>query len=104
MALLPTQRPTPQGIAPAFSAAGAHEFVPGSNTDLYVKNASGAAINVTIPTPATIDGVDVADIVVSVPAGGERLIRVPPSVAVKPNGRADVNFSAAASVTVAVLE
>jgi hypothetical protein len=104
MALLATQRPSPAGTAVAYSAAGAHEFVPSQHVALYVKNASAGAVTVTVPTPAKVEDVDVAEIVVSVPAGAERLIPAPPRLVAKVNGRADVNFSATASVTVAVIE
>jgi hypothetical protein len=40
-------------------------------TFLYVINGSGAPIDVTINTPGTVDGVSIADLVVSVAATGD---------------------------------
>jgi hypothetical protein len=105
MALLATQRPTPAGLAVAFvaAAAGGDEFVPDRHQAVHVKNASAGSVNVTIPTPPEVDGVAIADIVVSIAAGAERLIRIPPDLVRGANGRAAMTYSAAAGVTVAVI-
>ena len=95
MALRATQRARPAGLATAYTAAAAGDtFVPGVHTAVLVKNASGAAVTVTIPTPFKAHGVDVADISVNVPNGGERLISAP----------ATINFTTIGSVSIAVLE
>lgn len=104
MALLATQRPTLAGLAFAGVVADVHEFIPTNHSAVYVSNGSAAAITATIPTPAKVDGAEVADIIVSVPAGATRYIAAPPRICMKSNGRADLTFSATASVTCAVLE
>lgn len=70
---------------------------------LLVKNASAASVNVTLPTTTTLEGLTVGNRVVAVPAGADRYIR-PSSTAVQPTGAVNVDYSAVASVTVAVLE
>lgn len=70
---------------------------------LFVKNASGAAVTVTIPTTQTLEGLTVGNRTVAVPAGAERFIR-PSAASVQPSGAVHVDYSAVASVTVAVLE
>lgn len=64
------------GIAPTYEAANVdgHSVTNRGNQFVHVKNASAAAINVTFVTPVTVSGRAVADDVVSVPAGGERMI------------------------------
>lgn len=107
MARRATQRATPGGLAIAYTAAAAGDtFVPGPHTAVLVKNTSAAAVNVTIPTPAKVHDVDVAEIVVSVPAtNGERLIAAPAGLVTNPaTGEANVNYSATAGVSIAVLE
>jgi hypothetical protein len=70
---------------------------------LFVNNASAGAINVTIPTTATLEGLTVGSRVVAVPAGAARYIR-PSSTAAQSGGVVHVDYSAVTSVTVAVLE
>lgn len=99
---LAPQRINQTGIDPVYTAANVdgHSV---SNGDgrviLHVKNGDAAAHTVTVVTPRKVDGMDVADLTVSVPAGGERLMGPFPPVTF---GRVvDVNFSAVTSVTVA---
>lgn len=70
---------------------------------LFVKNASVASVNVTLPTTSTLEGLTVGNRVVAVPAGAERFIR-PSSTSVQSTGLVHVDYSAVTSVTVAVLE
>lgn len=72
--------------------------------DLTVKNGSAASINVTIPTPGTVDGLAIADRVVAVPAGAEVRIRTDSRSYQQPDGSAHINYSAVTSVTVAVTQ
>ena len=105
MVLRATQRATPAGLATAYTAAAAGDtFTPGAHTAVLVKNASAGAVAVTIPTPAKVHGVDVTEIVVSVPAGGERLIAAPAGLVAGANGQAAINYSATAGVSIAVVE
>ncbi len=105
MARLPTQRATPGGLAVAFVAATAagDEFTPDRNQGLYAKNSSAASVDITVPTVAQVDGVEIADLVIPVPAGGERLVRLPPTLVRAADGFGDIGYSAAAGVTVAII-
>ena len=105
MVLRATQRARPAGLATAYTAAAAGDtFIPGAHTAVLVKNGSGAAVTVTIPTPAKVHDVEVAEISVSVPNGSERLISAPASLVAGANGQAAINYSAVAGVSIAVLE
>ncbi len=91
------------GLAPALGAAnaGGHSVPCGANNFIVVKNASAAPINATLQTPAKFLGVDVADVVVAVPAGGERWIGpLLPALYSQSDGYAYVDLSAVATVTI----
>lgn len=98
---LTVQRVTRNGLDPVYAAANVdgHAISNDGHVILHVKNAGTAAQTVTVVTPRTVDGLDVADLAVPVPAGGERLFGpFPPGTF----GRvADVDYSAVTSVTVA---
>ncbi len=109
MAALTTLNIPLAGVAPSYAAAaaGGDTFLPTNNTFLHVKNASGSAITVTIVTPGSVQGQAVADTAVSVPATtGERLIGPMRAdlYARTSDGRADITYSAATSVTIGVFE
>ena len=110
MALLTKQQVTRAGLNPSFVAVGGSgdEFVPGDQTYLHVKNGGGGASTVTIVTPRTAKGQAIADVTVSVPAAGERIIGpFPESEYADPNDvnrRADVSCSPTTSVTIACIE
>lgn len=108
---LATQTADSDGLTVAFTAANVdgHSIPGGGQTILLVDNASAGAINVTVQTPATQDGLAVAEQVVAVPAGATSAIAGlssrtfdRPSGATDP-GQVYVDFSAVASVTVAAL-
>lgn len=107
MATVNAQNVVREGLAPTYAAAsaGGDSFVPGDRVFLHIKNASAAAITATIPTPGTTGGFAIADLAVSVPAAGERFIGPvsPDLFRDRADGLADVIWSAAASVTFAVL-
>ena len=72
---------------------------------LHVKNASGASVTVTIPTPGTVEGLAVADRTVTVTAADDRFIALGTADIYKSAGEdAYVDYSATTSVTVAVLD
>ena len=72
---------------------------------LHIKNASGAAVTATIPTPGTVDGLAIADRTVTVPAGTDRFLGLGTIDVHKSSGEdAYVDYSAVTSVTVAVLD
>lgn len=106
MALLGKQQPTNSGVAPTYNAVSASDTVANSGkTLLHVKNGSGASINVTLVGRAQLDGVTFPDKVIAVPAGQERMIGpVPSALYNDANGLVTVNFSATATVTMAVWE
>jgi hypothetical protein len=94
------------GIAPAPVAADAlGDSLPAGNTFALVKNSSAGSINVTVVVPGTTRfEQDEPDVVVAVPAGGERLIGpLSPALANAETGLVDLTYSAVASVTVAAL-
>lgn len=66
------------GLTPTFTAAivDGHAFDnAGERVYIHVKNTDASPVDVTIPTPKTVDGLDVEDMVVSVPATtGEKII------------------------------
>lgn len=106
MALVNAQQIALAGLAAAYSAAsaGGDEFKPDENIVLHVKNASAASINATIVTPGKVLSQDIGDIVVAVPAAGERFIGPFPREHFRAaDGNADITWSATASVTFAVL-
>lgn len=69
---------TRDGVAPtevAGDATNGNQFDHGARTFMRVRNADGAAAHiVTIITPGTVDGLAIADRVVSVPASATRYI------------------------------
>lgn len=76
----------------------------GSGLFAVVDNASGVTVTVTLVNPRTYQGLDVADRVVSVPAGQRWHIPVPAMFtqdadAVEGPGKCLINYSAVASVT-----
>ncbi len=87
-----------------------HSLEGGGNTQLAVRNGSGAPINVTFQTAATVEGLAVADLVVPVAAGATVICkRLSPRVYDRPSGAVDagrvyVDFSAVTSVTCKALE
>lgn len=104
---LATQQIVIGGLKPIFTAANAdgHAIENDGSMVLYVKNGSGVSINVTAVTPGTVDGNAVADRVVAVPAGEDRIIgRFLPAVYNQTNGKVNVDFSAVTTVTVAALK
>lgn len=109
---LAAQQITAAGVVPVYSAANVdgHSFANDGNTILHVKNGGASSINVTVQTPQQVAGLDVAENIVAVAAGAERMIgRLRPATFNRPSGAVDpnvvyVDFSAITSVTVAVLE
>jgi hypothetical protein len=76
---------------------------------LLVRNTSGAPANVTVQTPATVDGLAVSERVVTVAAGGTSLIGPLPTslygqLAGADKGRAYVDYSIPASFVRALVK
>lgn len=79
-------------------------FANDGNVAVHIKNASGAPVTATFQTPAKVGGVDVAELAVSVPAGSDRLVGpFATGVFNQSTGEVYVDFSAQASVTLAVI-
>lgn len=107
MAVLALQVAALAGLAPAFVAAsaGGDTFSNDGKTVLHVKNGGAAAVTVTVDSVAPCNqGVD-HNAVVSVPAGGERVIGVfPPGRFNTTAGQVAVSYDVVTSVTVAALK
>lgn len=110
-ALTPVQM-VDEGAVAAFTAANVdgHSIPGGGDVRLLVTNAAGAPINVTIQTPATEDGLAVAEQIVSVTNGTTKAIGPFRSTTYdRASGGTDpglvyVDFSAVTSITVLALE
>lgn len=106
MATYSTENIGTGGLAATYRAASASDKVaPGDGTFLHVKNGSATvALTVTLVTPGTVDGLPVGDRAVSVPVSADRFIAVPENPYMNyTDGLAEIQFSATASVTFAVL-
>lgn len=97
---LASQDVVDEGITVAFSAANVagHSLEGDGDVVLLVNNASGGSINVTVQTPATEDGLAVAEQVVAVAAGVIKAIGpFRPSTYDRPSGGADPGPSTSTS-------
>lgn len=105
MATVATQDLALDGTARVYSAAspGGDRFTPSRNTFLHVVNASGVSTIATLTTPGNVDGLAIPERAVTVPAGANRMVPLPPGTYRSADGLADVAWSATASVTFAVL-
>lgn len=105
---LTTQVVAATGIVPTFTAASAAGNSIDGTGDVFlgVVNGGGGSINVTVKTPATVDGLAVADQVVAVANGATKWIGpFPARTYTVPSGQTDeglvqVDFSGVTSVTV----
>lgn len=104
---------TPQRIgytaaAPTFAAVdnvNGMQFRNSGKSIVYVKNGGVGSINVTVPTPGTVDGLALPDKVVAVPNGGERAFSLRKvSTYQQSDGFTHLDFSGGTSVTIAILE
>jgi hypothetical protein len=109
LASLATQSIRRSGLSPAYAAAtaGGDTCTPGGYTFLHVKNGGGSPVTVTVAAKE-VPQVDMAvgNLVVSVPASGERMIGpIRPEIfadpAGTPAGSAGITYSAVTSVTIA---
>lgn len=105
MATLAIQNATKLGFEPTFAAvaAGGDEFVNDGKTLLEFVNSSGAnAYTITVATPATIEGLAVADVAVSMQAGvGERRVVGPFPINAfnDANGKVQITYTGTAPAT-----
>jgi hypothetical protein len=108
MATLATQNVNRAGVLPTYSAVSAADrFTPGLGTFLHVKNAGASSDTVTVAaTKVPLPNMTIANVVVAVPNGSERMIGpFPPEffTATDGSGLCDVTHSFTTSVTVAVV-
>lgn len=85
------------------AATSGDQCATGSGVLLYVNNGDAAAHTVTMVTPGKVDGLDIADRTVSVPAGQTAYIPVLDLYRDPATGLATINYDTTTSVTVAVL-
>lgn len=110
MALLAVQTMTTAGLAPTTTAAaGGGDTVapagPGDDrTFLYVNNAGGSPINVTIADPGTTPAGNAGTpTAVAVANGAFKFIPIPTGAISASTGLASITYSAVTSVTVAAV-
>lgn len=94
------------GLASALATpdlANGNQFANDGMCFLYVKNAGGSPINVTVDTPGSVDGLAISNLVVAVPNAGERMIGpFPPGIYNQSDGNVYVDWSSVTSVTAGV--
>lgn len=104
MAILTTQIISNAGTAPSYAACagGGDKVTPGPTTYIHVKNGSGGALTVTVDSVAPCSQGSDHNLVVSVPAAGERLIGpLPPDrYAAVTDGLVAVTYSGVTSLTI----
>lgn len=106
MATRATQQVTRTGIAATYNAAASGDkFRPDERTMLHVVNGDSSSHTITIVTPGTVNGLAIADLVVTVPNGASRMIGPFPAgtFAASADGLASITWSATTSMTWAVL-
>lgn len=106
MALLAVQTPVVAGITPTYNAAALTNTFPNSGRVFaHVKNGSGASINATLVATATVGGNAVANRVVAVPAGQERLIGpIDPNIYNAADGTCELDISVITTVTIGLYQ
>ena len=108
MATLTVQNTSLAGITPSWVAAAeaGDEFLNTGDCYVEAKNGSGSEITVTVQTPAKIEGIDIAEITVAVPAttGVKRFGTFDPAIFNESTGRVVMTYSAHADLTVGVFK
>jgi hypothetical protein len=100
------QQIVPTGLEQTYASAhtDGNKFSNDGHMFLHVKNGAGAPINVTIQTAALYEGLAVADVVVAVTNGEERMIGpFPVNIYNQVDGMVYVDYSSVTTITVAVL-
>ena len=107
MAILATQTVALGGLAPTYSAAagGGDKVECGDRNFIHVKNGAASPITVTLTSTALVRGQAAANVTVSVPASGERMVGPLPADLLlnASDGLCAVGYSSATTVTVASL-
>jgi hypothetical protein len=107
MAALAPQAVDRDGVAITFADATAGgDTAPANDQNvLLVRNDSAGSITVTLVTPRDVQGLSIADLAVPVAVGAETALRLGPrNVFGDADGNVSITYSAAASVTVAVIQ
>jgi len=107
MATLTVQTISRSGLEPSYSscAGGGDEFANSGDEFIHIKNGHSSTQTVTIETPATVDGLAVADREVAIPATSERLIGPFPSNTYNDSGGlVQLTYDSVTSLTIAILE
>lgn len=88
------------GLDPVYDAAvsNGHSIRTSGREFIHVKNGDTVAHSVTITTPTVVLGLAVDDLVVSIPAGAERMIGPFPSATF--GNPVEINYSAITAVTI----
>lgn len=88
------------------AVAGGHKFTNDGSTVLVLQNTNGSSRTVTITTNATVDGLAVTDLTITLPATTGRLITAtfPRTVYNGSDGKVAVDYSATAGVKVAAVK
>lgn len=94
------------GLEPSYTAATAdgEKFVNNGRVFIHVKNGDASQHTVTVQTPGTVDGLDVAERTVDIPAGEERIIGpFPPGHYNQADGKVYIDYDAVTSITLAAI-
>lgn len=111
MAAITPQVMSLSGVAPTYNAAssGGDTFLNDGRTYAHFKNGAGSAITVTFDAVADVTDNALGefappDLVVTVPAGGEKIVgNFPPARFNGSTGNVSMSYSSATSLTVAVI-
>lgn len=105
MAIRATETVDADGLVATYHAAsaGGDKVSPGPGQGIHVVNGNAAPTLVTLVTPGTVDGLAVADRVVTVANGTEAFISVPDTYRNSADGLADITWSVTATVTFAAI-
>lgn len=95
-------------LAGAAASGGGDTFINTGAELVIIKNGSGAPMTLTVETQSTVDGLAVADLTATIGAGETRCLGpFPPAIyseGAASGGNANLSYSSATSVTVAVVQ
>jgi hypothetical protein len=105
MTILIVQSISRSGVQPIYNTAagGGDEFLNDGRTWIHVKNGA-VVLNITLVSQITVDGLDVEDLVITVPINDERLIGIFSTEWYNDaDGKVQIIYDDASNVTLAVL-
>ncbi|MEU1805839.1 hypothetical protein [Streptomyces sp. NPDC019937] len=105
MAVLTAQNLPLGGLQPTYASAasGGDQAPVGQGLFLHVRNGGGSSITVTLATPGTVGGLDVADAQQTIAASGAAFLPLTNTFRDPMTGRAAITYSGTTTVTVAVV-